>query len=411
MSVLGLVLLQLVGSALAALALKRPWRQTLQAPSSAWWALALLYAVALGPAGAVVVAFVVLACFGSARLSDAPPPGAPWPRAAWVALAVVLVALVARPWVPTQWDEFVWLAKARLESNGFGAGVRAALDPSANLIPAGYPPLWPAAVGWVSLGRDALGEQTLAASLLLWWALATAVHAWWPRLRRASGWAVVCGVAAPLVWVHARSTYVDLPLGLWSVALVGLLVHREWASSVVVAVVLAAVKDEGTAHVVAAAVAAAVTTRSWRCSWAAVAALATTGAWRLLASAHGISGTDHALSQPVFAFVPTLLRLLVVHASDGWSWGVLWPLVAATFVPVTRRLAPVPTDSGAVTLQLALVANAVISSAALLAGSERVRAFAEGGTLINRLLIQWWPLAAVLVVLHWSAAFARPRVS
>ena len=38
------------------------------------------------------------------------------------------------------------------------------------------------------------------------------------------------------------------------------------------------------------------------------------------------------------------------------------------------------------------------TAVALLAGPERVRVFAENGTLLNRVLLQLWPSAALLVV-------------
>ena len=39
----------------------------------------------------------------------------------------------------------------------------------------------------------------------------------------------------------------------------------------------------------------------------------------------------------------------------------------------------------------------VFTAAALLSGPERVRVFAENGTLLNRLLLQLWPCAALVV--------------
>ena len=50
-------------------------------------------------------------------------------------------------------------------------------------------------------------------------------------------------------------------------------------------------------------------------------------------------------------------------------------------------------------LAVALAINALFVVAMLVCGPPRVRAFAENGTLVNRVLVQFWPLAAALLLL------------
>ena len=406
-SFVGLALLHLAGGLLRAAATRADWRQTLRSPASIWFALIALYALSLGLIGTVlgVALFIGLRSRLTVRFAPvevAPPsalsPGAPWA----LALAVLILA---RPWVPTSWDEFVWLAKARLESLGFGTGARLALDASAHLVPSGYPPLWPAAVGWVSLGVDSLPAQVSAASLLVLMTLATAMEAWWPRLRSTPGWLVIAVLATPLFWVHARSTYVDLPLGLLAVALLGHVLAGELAAAVVLALVLSGLKDEGLAHVLATVGAVWLVSprREWRQLTPAVAAVLAAAGWRAAAQFGGITNEDHTLSAPLWRWLPDLGRLLAFHASDLASWGVFWAIALAVGLRST--------ESSTRALRLGLLLNLTLSGAALLCGPEQVRVFAESGTLLNRLLMQWWPAAAVMVLLEGrrSAQAAAPR--
>src|ERR1700677_1939011 len=115
------------------------------------------FAAALHPA--VLAALVALAVAGriakaraprAAPLAAwAPPRGVPW----WgVAAAALTLVVVCRPATPAYWDSFVWLAKARIESGGWGALRAAALDQSTNVVPSGYPLLWPLAASWLSMG-------------------------------------------------------------------------------------------------------------------------------------------------------------------------------------------------------------------------------------------------------------------
>jgi len=142
---LGLAIFHLVGSVIRHFICRCGWRVALASPSSAWFAIAVAFAGSLGVAGMGIL--VVLG--GVTALS---PSLSPSGRGRFFPLVILAVVVLARPWVPTAWDEFIWLGKARFESLGFGAGIQAALDPAQHVIPAGYPPLWPAAVGWLSLG-------------------------------------------------------------------------------------------------------------------------------------------------------------------------------------------------------------------------------------------------------------------
>jgi hypothetical protein len=54
-------------------------------------------------------------------------------------------------------------------------------------------------------------------------------------------------------------------------------------------------------------------------------------------------------------------------------------------------------------LGFALVANLAFMMVALLVGPERVRVFAENGTLLNRLLMQLWPLGVLVIWFGLSA--------
>ena len=293
--------------------------------------------------------------------------------------------------MPTEWDEFVWLGKARFESLGFGAGVQGALDPAQHVIPAGYPPLWPAAVGWLSLGHDAISTHVLAASLLVLLCAATVLETFSSTRPLLLALTVF---AAPLVWVHFRSTYVDLPVGLLGVAVLGLLLknpERPPVLAAVLAMVLVGFKDEGLAQVLAATGAALLVHRRWRLALPAILALVTIGTWRWLVYSHGIRLFDHALGVPQWDWIPRLVQLLAMHGSDLFSWGVFWAVTLAVMLMPSKN----PTTRA---LRAMLLLLFVFTAAALLAGPERVRVFAENGTLINRLLLQFWPCAALLVI-------------
>jgi hypothetical protein len=412
-SLVGLALVQGGGAVLRRLAEPSvSLAMALRSPSSVWVGLAVLYAVSLGPVGALLLG--ALAAIGWwVRVQAAPAQGGSW---GWFSAGLGVLVL-ARPWVPTHWDEFVWLAKARLESLGFGSGVRLALDPSAHLIPRGYPPLWPSAVGWLSLGDDALTAQVIAGSLLMLLAAAAAVEAWlpaWERPGSGLGWLIALGalLGAPLVWIHLRATYVDLPLGLLGLALFGHLFRaaqspmgRPGVISAALAIVLVALKDDGLAHLIAGTGAALVAARAagarfrtaWRLGLPAALGVLAAGLWRWLADRHGVGSVDHALTTLEYRWLPRLVELLLLHASDLYSWGIFWAVGVAV-------LAMPEEDARVRGLRTMVLLNLVLICFALLAGPERVRVFAENGTLLNRLLLQLWPAVALAILLRLRTA-------
>lgn len=388
---LGFALMQGLGSLLRALLTRERVSDCLRSPASWLLSLGLIFATALGPAGFLFGVALLLGVRHTPRSPSMRSPGLPWG-----AFGAVCLVVLARPWVPTQWDEFVWLGKARFESLGFGVGVQMALDPAQGVIPPGYPPLWPLAVGWLSLGRDTLDAQVVASSVLLLAAAATALEAWWPLLeaqRARRRFAVALALASPYLWVHARSAYVDLPVGLLGLSVLGFLVTDRAPLACAAAVVLSGVKDEGLPHVLAATVGAFALKRQRavvpRLAPALLAVLVV-ATWRWLLHANAVGLLDHSVNAPALTWTPTLARLLAHHMADLMTWGVFWPAALAVVVSSARHQA-------APALRATVVAGLIFIGFALVLGAERVRVFAENGTLINRLLVQWWPAAALLV--------------
>jgi hypothetical protein len=204
-------------------------------------------------------------------------------------------------------------------------------------------------------------------------------------------------VGAPLVLVHLRSTYVDLPLGLLGATLLLVLAcdNPSTAAAASLATVLVGLKDEGAAHLAAALVGAAVMHGRVRAlprafAFAAGAGAVALGTWQLTLSGHGVA-RDHGGFAPVFSWLLTLTQLGFAHATELASWGVFWPAVVVTALAGLRA----PRTRG---LAAALVVNTLFVVAMLVAGPPRVRAFAENGTLLNRVLVQLWPLAATLLL-------------
>ena len=371
--------------------------------TSALFTAALVYAASLGASGLPIAAALLAAlAFDEHR----EPVFTAFPRA-WTAGFVALAAVVLwRPMTPTCWDEFVWLGKARLESEGFGTGVRLSLDPHAHLTPQGYPTLWPAAAGWFAIGADDLETLTAGASLVVVLAcgafVEALVHSASTSRTRVFLLSIGIAVGAPLVLVHLRSTYVDLPLGLLGASLF-LTLAREAPSTASVAtfaVVLAGMKDEGVAHLAGAVVGAAVVHGRVRGLPRAFAFAAASGAvalvtWQLALSAHAVA-REHGNFQPVFSWFSSLARLGFAHGTELTSWGAFWPAVVVSVAFSWRTHGPHRLARG---LAVALAINALFVVAMLVCGPPRVRAFAENGTLVNRVLVQFWPLAAALLLL------------
>jgi hypothetical protein len=392
-ALLGAAVLHVVGALLVAVIEHRPLRETVARPTSVFVSLSVLACASLGLPG---VALAAVMAFG---IWLAPPtPSSPVRRGLLPVGAIAGVVMLARPWVPLYWDEFVWLAKARLTSIAFDEVTRAALDPQAGVIPAGYVPLWPSSVGWLSLGQDSLSAYVVASSLLLLACLVAAIDAWWASLSAARWWVLVPACAAPLALVHVRAAYIDLPIGLLAAALLGrLLDGRAGLESIAMAVLLAGFKDEGVTLLVSVSVVAAIlgSTKA-RSLGPLVAGVATLVVWRWQVGRSGVEVFDHALHVPAFDWLPSLGRLLAFHLFDLSSWGLTWPLALATLT--------VRGDRTAQALKWALAANLAFLCAAVLMGPERVRVFAENGSLLNRLLLQSWPIAALLLIAHFGPA-------
>ncbi len=403
--------------------------------------LAACFAAALHPA-----VLVILLAAGVARRawgSTAAHPGPTWSPGPWRGLMLVavlaLAAVALRPAVPLYWDSFVWLGKARIESAGFGALRTGALDPPADVIPAGYPLLWPLAASWLSgFGRTAgaltagAAATTLLALLLFLDAAAGAFDGADPSLdasERRPRWALGAGLAVlgvtPLLFVHLRSAYADLPVGL--LAATGTLrlgrdlearagASGDVAFAAIVAVVLSGIKDEGVAHA-AAIVLSLIATRELcerRASLRSPAIVLGAAAlpfmaWRILLMIHGLADGDHELSAPDLPALGKIATMTLLSMGDMKSWGALWSVapVSAVLVLVRRKTFRPATVLAA----FALLAEGAMLGSALLFGPDRVRTFAFEGTLVNRLLMQLAPPAGALFMLALGDSAARGRAS
>jgi hypothetical protein len=385
------------------------------------------FAAALHPL--VLGALVMLALVGRIAKRRRPstpavaPDTAARPGFGWwgvVAFALGLV-VVCRPATLVYWDSFVWLAKAKVESAGGWGALRAAtLDQSADVVPSGYPLFWPLAASWLSMsGRsmEAVAAGAAAMTLLtLMLFLDAAADASEGRADEKARWApLALGLLGmtPLVFVHLRSAYVDLPVGLLAATctlrLARSLERRgEGAGDLSVAAITAAalvgMKDEGMAHV-AALVIAIVIVQLWArerlplapgLTILAAAAIPFNG-WRMLLLAHGVTDVDHRLSTPDFKAAGAVLRTVARHLADTRSWGALWPIAFACVVLVLVRGRSFRVVTRLATLTF--LAEGALLGAALLFGSDRVRVFAFEGTLVNRLLIQLAPGAGAMLML------------
>jgi len=384
------------------LAAHGPWR----VPLGALVALTLSTLGWLHPVLGVVVLVLVVA----ARPPAVASPRTTTPPTLWAGVAAALLVGVARPMAPRYWDEYVWLSKARLATHGYRVLVDAALAQETLVVPRGYPLGWPLAEAL--LAGLSPGTASLAAGAFVLSALCLGLYA--AMLARSGRGLVVLGVmaAAPLAWVHWRSAYVDLPLGLLSasVALALMTARAGDGASMPVAVAAAALagsaKDEGALHIVAV-VAALVATGGWRLraerirlAWVAAAGVAPGVVWWAMRHGAGVANTDHAPSGLALAQVYALLRQTVWHLADVQSWGIVSAVALAATLLALRRA---PTR----TLALALLFAAGLLGAVLLVTPERVRAFALNGTLLSRLALQLLPLAAVVV----ADALLPPRAT
>lgn len=329
-------------------------------------------------------------------------------RVALSILAVIALVAWARPAVPLYWDEHIWLAKVRLAAGDPLALRAAALDPSADVIPGGYPILASLAESFFAMLRADTASLVAGALALTVLAFAVAITML-PSERRVT-WTLALALV-PLAWIHVRSAHLDLVVGLLAVAVGAGLARSRGGdrgalhAAGLAAFLLAGTKDEGIAHVVALCAAHAVLARDRAATRDALsvvgAALVAALSWRALLAIHGVDAPDHAIQLAGLAAAPAIAAELVRAATDVASWGAAWPLaIAACVVLVTR-------DRGRGRyVAISLLAQAAVLAIGLLAGTERLRAFALDGTLANRLLIQLLPMAAWALAEAWPTATA-----
>jgi hypothetical protein len=403
---------------------------------------AALHPVVLG----ALIALALLGRFVRSRWGAAPAsPSAPFRAPPWwgIAAAVLTLVVVCRPATPAYWDSFVWLAKARIESGGWSALRAATLDQSTGIVPSGYPLLWPLAASWLSMsGRsmEALAAGAAAMTLLtLMLFLDAAAGA--PGIgqpvsvapgapggaARADGeprWAAL-GLAlvgvTPLVFVHLRSSYADLPVGLLAATCTLRLVRSverggdapgDLSVAAMTAVALAGIKDEGMAHVVALVV-ALIVVKVWKL-WAgerlplapgvavlAAAAIPFNG-WRLLLASHHVVDADHSLGRPDLHAAGAIGRTVLAQLADTRTWGALWPIAFACAALVLARGNTFRSATRLATF--AFLAEGALLVSAIVFGPARVRVFAFEGTLVNRLLLQLAPAAGAMLMLALADA-------
>ena len=394
----------LVALALAGLGLDRaldlrldahgPWRWPLRA------LLALVVAVMVWTHVAIGAAVIGLLALERHLRGPTPLPD-PTRTTRPLVLAVLLAIAIGtlRSAMPLYWDEHVWLAKARLACEGWDVLSRAALAPRSTVLPRGYPLGWPLAEALLAGLEPSTRALTGAAFALS--ALCLSLYA--AMLARTARGALPLLViaSAPFAWIHWRSAYVDLPLGLLvaSLALALHLARQRDAHATPIAMLAAALvgaaKDEGAAHVVAITLAFALTSRAnrpelRRLALVVGAGLAPAIGWSLMRHAAGVANEDHAPSGLALDQSGALLVQALWHLADASSWGLVPAIAAAALVVTLAR-------SADRTLALALLFSTLLLAVALLVGPERVRLFARSGTLLPRLAIQLLPLAAVII--------------
>jgi hypothetical protein len=375
------------------------------------FAVPLLVPVAL-------LTIVAVARQPKSQLPSGVGPRAPLPAIAAALVVFLLAMLVNRESTPCFWDAFVWLAKARYAAGGLGRlvgeGLRTTRPP---FIPAGYPLFEPLSVAVLagfssrpaSVVAGAIGLETVALVLFLC-AIADDPQTSVPMRSRKLATVTLVLLTSPLVLVHLRSAYVDLPLGLLVGALATLLPRPgTGAACAIVGVAAAALKDEGMVHVAAISLTGALfgltnrrddalVRRSLACG---IAAATVTAAWHLRLHTSGITNADHALSLPDWRRILPLGGAGLAHMLDFRSWGALWVLGAGAVAAASIKPSAVPRQATWLAMLLSLDVAALFC--ALLTTPGRVMEFTTGGTLLNRLGMQLAPCAALLVA-AWIGA-------
>ena len=205
----------------------------------------------------------------------------------------------------------------------------------------------------------------------------------------------------PLVFVHLRSAYANLPVGLLAATCTLRLARSvesggdapgDLSIAAMTAAALAGMKDEGMAHV-AALVVALIVVKVWKL-WAgerlplapgivvlAAAAIPFNG-WRLLLVSHHVIDADHSPSSPDFQCSRRDRPDRPVALADTRSWGALWPIAFACAALVLARGNTFRSATRLATF--AFLAEGAFLVSAILFGPARVRVFAFEGTLVNR---------------------------
>jgi hypothetical protein len=366
--------------------------------------LALVVALAVHPLLGLAALGAMLAWARRWPLSG--PPARSLLALAW--LAVVISVIAIQPPIPIAWDELVWLARARVGSGGPSVLVARGLDPGGGLVPSGYPigaGVLQSLMACLDDDLNALtgGTGALVAFSCAVFALALAQT---PVVSRRVAALVL--VTTPLAWVHLRTGMLDLPVGMLAGAF-ALSVHGAGRGDAglarlgpAIALLLAALKDEGAMYVVVIA-ATSLLDRSQRRSMlphamaGAAAALSIVIGWRARLALSGTAAEHHALVGLALGSVGALLAELVRAASDLASFGGSLAMVVVTVAVSLGPRSPPFVRA----LALAWIGCIAGTFAALLVGPDAVRSFAVSGTLWPRLLVQLMPLGTVLVGARW----------
>lgn len=323
-----------------------------------------------------------------------------------VAIAVSMVVVVAlRARTPFYWDEFVWMAKARLEADHPFSLVDEVLRGSSTAIPYGYPTLEPLSMAALS-GWDGRmpALMTGSAFLQLLIAMSFALLAL-DRLRGRSRRSLAVALAlscSPLVLIHLRSAYVDLETGLLAATVLVLLELRLLRAAAAIAVVLVGMKDEGAIHLLAVTFATFVLALGarerramWRSAVVGLVGAAVFGYWHLRLRVAGVVRTDHMLSGLAFRRLPELIAVGSSHLLDVLAWGPLFAVTGGLMLAVLGR----PRRYGRQARQRLMVLASQVGflSFGLMATSDRVMEFARQGTLLGRLLVELTPVALLAI--------------
>ena len=368
--------------------------------------LVTLVAAYLASTVPIALAILVLLAVATRARRARSPSLAPLPGLGfWIAAGALVLVCLSRPEHPILWDDLVWLSKARLAAPWPSRLVRAALDPNGGVIPSGYPLFYSLASAWLggfSSQRSAVAAGAAAFDALACVAFLGAVWDSKPgrRLGRVAI-AVAVLVTCPIVLVHLRAAYVDLPVGLLAATLaLSFEAPRPRAAPAVLAIALVGLKDEGLAHVLAVLAVATGFSAIRRSRRRLTAALVGLGcgatafaAWRLRLASAGVPA-DHALNYVRFDRAAPLARMLASHARDRGTWGATLGLGAGAWIAAWARGRRAPGPS--LRLAATLSAQAVALGLALLCGPDRLMEFAANGTLLNRLIVQLVPMVAAL---------------